>query len=145
MPNDSHAHATDDGKLVDEVVIDAVATHRERRKSGFLSSPGRANSELIQSLIEAFPPEVIHGHIAACMSATVVTRGGTELPDNRTRLAALQLLLAYTEGRPVERAQVETINHNLDESQESMEERLKKSPALRRSLAATLAKLEAET
>lgn len=141
--SDSLAPAKGD-LIPDEAVIDAVATFREKRKSGFLTSPGRANSELIESLREAFPPEVIHGHIKACMSANVVTKGGNILPDNRTRLAALQLLLAYTEGRPVERAQVETINHNLEESPDSLEERLRKSPALRRSLAATLAKLEAE-
>ena len=137
---DSPAPAT----IADEAVVDAITTHRANRKAGFLSSPGRVNSELIQSLVEAFPPDVIHGHIAACMSATVVTKGGTVLPDNRTRLAALQLLLAYTEGKPVERQQVETLIHNSDPVAD-IEERLAKSPSLRRSLAATLAKVENQT
>ena len=137
---DSHAPAT----IPDDAIVDAVVVHRAAKKGGFLSSPGRVNSELIQSLVEAFPPEVIHGHIAACMSATVVTKGGTVLPDNRTRLAALQLLLAYTEGKPVERQQVETLIHNSDPVAD-IEERLAKSPSLRRSLAATLAKVESQT
>jgi hypothetical protein len=130
--------------IPDEAVIDAITTHRATKKSGFLANPGRVNSELIQSLVEAFPPEVIHAHIAACMAATVVTKGGTVLPDNRTRLAALQLLLAYTEGKPVERQQVETLVHNSDPIAD-IEERLAKSPALRASLAAALAKAEIQT
>lgn len=48
-------------------------------------------------------------------------------PDGKTRLAAVELFLAYKEGRPVERKIIE--HHNLD-SMEDLEKKLASSPAL---------------
>jgi hypothetical protein len=62
--------------------------------------------------------------------AKCITKGGHEIADNRTRLAALSLALAYLIGRPVERQEVLTVNVDAD-SAVGMEERLRHSPALR--------------
>jgi hypothetical protein len=49
-------------------------------------------------------------------------------PDGKTRLAAVELFLAYREGRPVERKIIET--HNVD-SMDDVEKKLASSPAMR--------------
>jgi hypothetical protein len=66
-------------------------------------------------------------------------------PDGKTRLAAVELFLAYREGRPIERKIIET--HNVD-SLEDVEKKLASSPAMReefkRMIAAAEAKAQSE-
>lgn len=63
--------------------------------------------------------------------AKCITKGGHEIADNRTRLAALSLAMAYLIGRPVERQEILTVNVDAD-AESGLEERLKSSPALRK-------------
>jgi hypothetical protein len=128
-----HAPANAENIIGDDEVVAAITSFRAAKKSGMLTVPNRQGSELIESLKIAFPPEVIQAHIKACLAATVETRGGTVVTDNRTRLATLQLLVSYTEGRPIERQQVETLTHVADPDAD-LAARARKSPALRKML-----------
>jgi hypothetical protein len=75
------------------------------------------------------------GRLAQLLSelcdAKCITKGGHEIADNRTRLAAVSLALAYLIGRPVERQEILTVNVDAD-AEAGLEERLKNSPALRK-------------
>lgn len=75
------------------------------------------------------------------LAATTVAHNGCVYADNRTRLAALQLLMSYIEGKPVERQQVETVTHAADPDAD-LAARLKRSPALRRLVRLELAEAE---
>lgn len=81
--------------------------------------------------------------LAQALAATFVTRSGAVEPDWKTRVQAASLVLAYKIGKPVERQQVITQNIAADPIAD-IESRLAKSPALRRSLTAALAKTERE-
>ena len=106
-------------------------------------TPSTKNSG--QRLADALADEIPEARIACvlsdAMAADIVNRDGSRSPDHRVRLAALQLHLAYTEGKPIERQQVITQTIAADPVAD-IEERLARSPALRRSLAAALAKVE---
>lgn len=73
--------------------------------------------------------------------AECITKGGHVIADNRTRLAACQLALAYLIGRPVERSEVVNVNLDADSSL-GLSERLRNSPALRASLKKMLEEVE---
>ena len=65
------------------------------------------------------------------------------LPDNRTRLAATQLLFNYLEGRPVERIISASTTQTLDPDAD-LAMRLKRSPALRRMMKRMISDAEAD-
>lgn len=64
------------------------------------------------------------------VAAECVTNGGKRIPDNRTRLAASIYLANQIIGTPIQRS--ESVSVNLDaDSAAGLEDRLRKSPALR--------------
>ena len=71
-----------------------------------------------------------------------VTRQLIEVPDHKTRLAAITLELAYTEGRPVERQIVATTR--FDDLQ-SLRERIQSLPSLQKGKEVAPALPDAET
>lgn len=77
-------------------------------------------------------------------SAECITKGGHKIADNRTRLAALSLALAYLIGRPVERQEIVSVNVDAD-SAVGMKERLAHSPALRAMFRKMLDEVEGDT
>lgn len=94
-----------------------------------------------EAIAEKFGPEMLATHLHSLATEAVsITKKGHEVPDNRTRLAATTLALAYVLGRPIERS--ETVNVNLDaDAALGLKERLKSSPALRESLRIMLAEM----
>lgn len=110
-----------------------------------LATPGRLNAELMKALVTRFPPERVIAHLERLMTATAVTKAGREIPDCRTQLAAIQLLLSYTVGKPVERQEIINVNvdpKGADAGNEEMKERLRQSPATRKALRAVLEEAE---
>ncbi|RYD31540.1 MAG: hypothetical protein EOP85_22650 [Verrucomicrobiaceae bacterium] len=91
--------------------------------------PHRPN--LAETLSQDFTPNRLVEAFQDALAATTVAHNGCVYADNRTRLAALQLLMSYIEGKPVERQQVETMTHAADPDADLVA-RLKRSPALRR-------------
>lgn len=87
------------------------------------------------------PEEMIADVLARALSATTTTRAGVVEADHKTRIQACALALSYTEGKAIERQQIITATIPSDPVAD-IEERLARSPALRASLAATLAKIE---
>jgi hypothetical protein len=94
--------------------------------------------KLARILDREIPEDRIAQTLSECMAATSTGRNGVLEPDFRTRLAATQLALAYKVGRPVERQEIVQVNLNAD-SAIGLRERLRHSPALRKSLAGLLA------
>jgi len=93
-------------------------------------------------LARRFSPEKIGDLLEELCNAESVTNGGRRIADNRTRLAAVTLTLAYLIGRPVERQEIISVNLDADSSA-GLFERLKASPALRSSLKKLLEDVEA--
>ena len=91
------------------------------------------STDTVLAIAHRFGNERVADLLDELCGATVVTRGGTVLPDNRTRLAATSLVLAYLVGRPVERQEIVSVNLDAD-SATGLAERLRSSPALRESL-----------
>lgn len=76
-----------------------------------VSARPHPEEELQASLDQHAPGNDIVAVVADCMrNASTYVRGGTEVPDYRVRLQAAQLLLAYRNGRPIERQEVRTQN-----------------------------------
>tara|TARA_R100000700_G_scaffold30415_2_gene37394 strand:+ start:201 stop:842 length:642 start_codon:yes stop_codon:yes gene_type:complete len=100
--------------------------------------------KIIESLAIKFGPDQVVAKIAECMSATkTMAIGGKpfETPDFKTRLDALKLLLQYQVGMPVSRSEV--VTHNVDTMQ-TLENKMQKSPALRRAVGRMLDRSKAE-
>jgi hypothetical protein len=103
-----------------------------------LISPGQL---LIEAIAVDAPPSRIAQTLADALSADLHNRDGSISPDHKTRISAAQILLHFSVGKPTER--IESISVNLDaESSIGLAERLKNSPALRRSLRTILESVE---
>ncbi|KAB2639807.1 MAG: hypothetical protein DVB25_04990 [Verrucomicrobia bacterium] len=101
-----------------------------------------ASQQLAEVLHAEIPEERIARVLSDAMSAMMTTRSGTVEPDQKTRLQAATLILAYKVGRAVERQEV--VNVNLGASADAdLAARLKKSPALRRMMQRMIAEAEA--
>lgn len=101
-------------------------------------SPGQT---LIEAIALDAPPDRIAKTLADALAADQVSRAGVVSPDHKTRIAAAQILLNYSVGRPVE--SIESINVNLDaDSSIGLAERLANSPALLKSLKEVISKVE---
>lgn len=137
--SDPRARATNENSVHDEAITD----YRKKRSGGLTLQPGQISSELITALAVAFPADELISEIRMLMRAEVVTKGGMTLPDNRTRLAATQLLFNYLEGRPVERIISASTTQTLDPDAD-LAMRLKKSPALRRMMKRMISEAEAD-
>lgn len=102
-----------------------------------LTAAQQLSQELATNVTDARLAEAI----SEALVATQTTRSGTLEPDHRTRLQAATLALAYKHGRPVDRSEVVSVNLDADSSL-GLAERLKASPALRRSLRTILESVE---
>jgi len=85
------------------------------------------------------PESRIASVLSAAMAAEIVNRDGTRTPDHRTRLAAAETALAYRFGLPVRREESVVVNLDADQSL-GLEDRLRRSPALRAALRTALDK-----
>jgi len=88
------------------------------------------SADTLSAIANKFGGETMADMLYELCGAECVTNGGKKIPDNRTRLAALTLAMAYLVGRPVERSEVVTVNLDADATA-GLAERLKNSPALR--------------
>lgn len=92
--------------------------------------PEKSETGLARIIDRLAPTERIISALAGALEADIVNRDGSRGPDHKSRTTAALALLAYREGRPVERS--ETISVSLDaDNAHGVEERLKNSPALR--------------
>lgn len=100
--------------------------------------------KIIEELAKKFGPDTIVNQIAECMGATktiAISGRPFETPDYKTRLDTLKLLLQYQIGMPVARSEV--VTHNVDTMQ-SLESKMKGSPALRRAIGKMLDRSKVE-
>jgi hypothetical protein len=88
------------------------------------------SADTLAAIADKFGGEKMAQMLYELCEANCTTNGGKVIADNRTRLAALTLAMAYLIGRPVERQEILTVNMDAD-SAVGMEERLRHSPALR--------------
>lgn len=106
-----------------------------------MKSPAKLDRPLAELLNDDCPDALISQALQACLTATQTTRSGKIEPDNRIRLEAARLVMAYRHGTPIQRS--ETISVNLDaDASLDMRERLARSPALRLALRKTLDEAE---
>jgi len=97
-----------------------------------LDCPGEVNQALVDELTRRFTPDLIADKIQDLLEAKrVVGKGGPLVDDARATESGLKLMLAYAIGLPVQRQ--EQIVRNFD-SVESLKEKLKSSPELRKSM-----------
>jgi hypothetical protein len=105
------------------------------------ATPLTAGQSLAKELAENIPDQRLGLAISQALVADQTNRDGTITPDHKVRLQAATLALAYLHGRPVERQEVVSVSLNADSSI-GLAERLKNSPALRRSLRTILESVE---
>lgn len=99
------------------------------------------SQQLAEALDAQISSERISEVLSEALTATIRSRAGTVEPDWRTRMTAATLALSYKVGKPIERQQILTQTLAADPIAD-IEDRLAKSPSLRRSLATALAKIE---
>lgn len=100
--------------------------------------------KIIEALAVKFGPDTIAQKLEHCLNATktvTVNRKPLEVEDFKTQLDALKLLLQYQVGNPVSRSEV--VTHNVDTMQ-TLENKMQKSPALRRAVGAMLDRSEGD-
>ena len=88
------------------------------------------SADTLAAIADKFGGETMAQMLFELCSAECITKGGHKIADNRTRLAALSLAMAYLIGRPVERQEIVQVNVDADNAL-GLEERLRHSPALR--------------
>jgi hypothetical protein len=106
-----------------------------------LAHAAHYSTKLIDAMAKAFPVESIVDLLLRLSTAKTYSKSGTEYDDCRTQLAAATLLLNYVVGRPVERQEIVNVNLDADASV-GIDDRLRKSPALRESLKRAIEKAE---
>lgn len=99
------------------------------------------SNDTICAIASKFDGDKVADLLEELTQANCVTNGGKVIADNRTRLAALTLTLAYLIGRPVERQEILTVNVDAD-AEAGLAERLKNSPALRQVFRRVLDEIE---
>jgi hypothetical protein len=97
--------------------------------------------DVIQAFAKRFDADKVGDMLEQLCNATHKTKGGQDIADNRTRLAATSLALAYLIGRPVERQEIVSVQMDAD-SPSGLRDRLLKSPALRATVKKLLAEVE---
>jgi hypothetical protein len=102
------------------------------------------SQQLAAALRAEIPETMLASVIAKALSATMISRTGVVESDHKVRLQAAQLALFYQIGKPIERAQIITKDLTERDDPESQRERLRKSPALRRSLARMIDEVDSE-
>lgn len=86
---------------------------------------------LLEAMAQAFPPEKIQEHLKELATASIITKGGNERPDYRTRMEALKMIYSYSVGTPIQRQ--EQVNYNLDVndmSEKELVDLLSRSPSM---------------
>ena len=87
---------------------------------------------LLHTLATEVPPDEVAALIKELMHAETTVRTGPEswgqTPDNRIRLAAIQLYVSYMLGMPIQRVMTET---KKSETEDETMERIMASPAMR--------------
>ena len=126
--------------LGDQKRKSAGTKRQERQAMQVARSDMRRTSQLLlETLAASFTDEEIRGTLKDMLTAVVVTKGGNERPDYRTRLEAVKMYLAYIVGTPIQRQ--EQVNYNLDIndlSEAELTQTLAKSPAMRKKIRAML-------
>lgn len=97
------------------------------------TQPTTPGERLAKYLEDEFPEERIARGLSEIATATLTTRAGTTEPDYKTRLAGLQLVLAYKLGRPIERSESVVVTMDADQDKDAAR-RLRHSPALREAM-----------
>jgi len=88
------------------------------------------SADTLSAIADRFGGQKLADLLYELTEAKAITKGGHEIADNRTRLAATSLALAYLIGRPVERQEILTVSVDAD-AEAGLAQRLKSSPALR--------------
>lgn len=96
-------------------------------------------SRLLEQLAEKFPPETVVSYIQKLLTATHVTAGGKVIDDNRAIEAGVKLLLSYQVGLPIQRQEIVTMTVDGDKA---IEEKLSRSPAMRKALKARIEQMD---
>lgn len=107
-------------------------------------TPADLSTKVIEELATRFGPKKVVDKLEGLLKATkTMAVGGRplEVPDFKTQLDSLKLLLQYQIGMPV--ARTEAIVHNVDTMQ-TLENKMQKSPALRRAVGRMLDKSKEE-
>lgn len=97
-------------------------------------TPADLSTKVIEELATRFGPKKVVDKLEGLLKATkTMAVGGRplEVPDFKTQLDSLKLLLQYQIGMPV--ARTEAVVHNVDTMQ-TLENKMQKSPALRRAV-----------
>lgn len=129
--------------ITPEKTAEALERYREDKKAGkvSLADSSTISKEIVAALAYVIPPETVAQTIASLMTASRTLKNGTVLPDTRAQDSGVKLYLAYMVGLPVQKT--ESVNITLDaDSAVGMEDRLRKSPALRQALKGILEKVE---
>lgn len=106
--------------------------------------PADLSTKVIEELATRFGPKKVVDKLEGLLKATkTMAIGGRplEVPDFKTQLDSLKLLLQYQIGMPV--ARTEAVVHNVDTMQ-TLENKMQKSPALRRAVGRMLDKSKEE-
>jgi hypothetical protein len=121
------------GPVAAEIESQGLRTQAKKASPVNASTMRMLQSDVLAAVANRFGGERIGQLLDELCEAECITNGGRKIPDNRTRLAAITLVLAYMVGRPVERQEIISVNVDAD-SEAGMLERLKSSPALRAQL-----------
>ncbi|MFT4177531.1 MAG: hypothetical protein QM627_12875 [Luteolibacter sp.] len=101
------------------------------------------SADVLGAVADRFGGEKVAALLDELCVAECITNGGRKIPDNRTRLAAVTLVLAYLVGRPIERQEIISVNMGADDEQRLLE-RLVASPALRQAFRKALDEADAK-
>jgi len=99
------------------------------------------NTHLSSVIDRDAPADRIVKALSDALTAEEVFRDGSRGPSHRIRVDAAKALLAYRVGTPIQRSEITHIEEKDDSK--SMEELLRRSPAMRDSLRKILARVEA--
>lgn len=141
------AKAAKGGKVAGGSITETVTTAKDGPRSTIppgstvVVSDAQFSVEVIDLLKKKFNPESIVKEFEALLTATVENKHGESAVDYRTRIAALEKILVYIVGKPLDRVQtVETTTWSYEE----IEKLIQHSPALRKALRAMLEPFEGE-
>lgn len=131
---------------VDEITQQIDNREIVNRKGEILQPIGPDRLRLMQAdvmsaIVRRFNGEKLAKMLDELSQAESVTNGGKKIPDNRTRLSAATVILAYILGKPIERQEILNINMDAD-SAHNLAEKLKESPALRAAFRSILEQAE---
>ena len=128
---------------------EARTTEMGHNSRGAISSRHPELAEIERTLSREITPQTIRDALAAAVGAlqatrTVVTKGGAvESPDYATRLRAVEILLSWGVGKPVERSLIVQRTESDTMGVDKLRELAQQSPAMRAALVELLSDLTA--